>query len=211
MAVPLDALAPDHLQHAVLAERHREAAFIGAECIVRGARADAPLLVRGAEVVDSGAREALERRRCDAASDWRWWGAAVASLLERDGSLLAAGAHDRVPRGGFLLLPLTPVLVVLAGASSRSRERCLAYLEAQRSLIADAIQAAERAQRQVDPAALVQLRSFARAHGVLARALARRDAPRAGLPSSQVRGLETWSGLPPSPAPSCTASEKDTA
>jgi hypothetical protein len=40
-----------------------------------------------------------------------------------------------VPSGGFLTLPLVPVLAVLAPRSDRCRERCLQYVTRQRELI----------------------------------------------------------------------------
>ncbi len=181
--VPLDARVPDRLQHLVLAERRVEASYLGADCIVPGARPGAIPLTRGLAVVDPEAREALARRRRDLAADKRLWGDAVFEMLRREleGD---AGALSRIPPGGTLVLAIAPVLMVLASASPRSRGRCLDYLDAQIAVIEEQIRRGTGAS--------AQLRAFLRTNqalrGVLGRA-ATRTTP------GRENEVEAWMGL----------------
>jgi Fe-S-cluster containining protein len=196
--VPLDALVPDRLQHVVLADRRAEASYLGAECIVPGtAPASPPLtpLVRRLAVVDAAAAVALARRRRDLVDEKRWWGDGVFGVLR--GELFAnPAALARVPVGGFLVLAIAPVLVVLSAVSPRCRRRCLEYLDAQIALIDERVRLAVASKRLADRPRTAQLRTFARAN-VAVRAALEKAAPatraRAALESSDI---EAWMGLP---------------
>ncbi len=190
--VPLDALAPDHLQHAVLAERRADAAYMGADCLAPGERAGAAVLTRRLAVVDEGARTALARRRHDLADDKRWWGDAVFRMLRPD--LVANPAVlGRLPAGGLLFVAIAPVLLTLAGASPRCRARCAEYVDAQLALIASSLRDATGSGLAA-PAELAQLRAFERTHRALKTALA--GPPRASSPPrADPAAIEAWMGL----------------
>jgi len=192
--VPLDALVPDRLQHVVLAERRAEASYFGAECIAAGVSPWRTTLVHGLAVVDAAAAEALARRRRDLADEKRWWGDAVFGVLR--GELFASpAALARVPVGGFLVLTIAPVLVVLSAVSPRCRQRCLEYLDAQIALIEERIRLAVAGRRLADRSGTAQLRAFARADVALKAAL--EEAPPVAQPrtAGESRDIETWMGL----------------
>jgi hypothetical protein len=189
--VPFDEWLPDHLQHLVLAERAREARYIGSDCIVPGARPGLPVVTRRLEVVDAGARRALAERRRDLADERRFWGRALAPLLRAE---LLARSEPALPPSGFLTLSIAPVLLVLADTSSRSRERCMAYLAAQAPLCERTLQQA-RLDGCAERAAIQQLSAFTSTNARLLAFLAAAPPSRAALPAAERACLERWLGL----------------
>jgi hypothetical protein len=194
---PLDALEPDALQHRVLAQRAREAAYFGADCLAEGAPALAARDARGAtlnpssdeaatrdgfvplvrrlQVVELEARRALAARREALVLEKRFWGTAVFRLFESE-LFLNPAALAKIPAGGFLSLSLAPVIMVVAEASARCRARCLEYLDAQLVL-----------------AARLGLEDVTRTHSALRRALLARDPAAPAQPLAD--GTEAWLGL----------------
>jgi hypothetical protein len=185
--VPFDALVPDEASHALLAERARDAAFFGADCIVHGRRPDFPVVVRRLRVVDDGFREALARRRADLAEERRIWGDAVFGMLR--GELFDdPGAVARLPSDGYFAMAIAPVLMVLGDVSARLRARCIEYLDAQVALIESlAAPSMPRGVRQ-------QLESFAGSGIALRRSLAAR-ARWLLRASEESAAIEAWVGL----------------
>ena len=188
--VPLDALVPDRLQHLVLGERRSEASYLGAACIVPGVRSDATRLTRRLAVVDPGYAEALARRRRDLVADKRFWGDAVFRMLGRE---LFDPAHSpsRIPAHGLLVMAIAPAVAVIAGASARSRERGVAYLDAQIALMGAWL----RGRPDGSPGereGSARVRAFMRTNEALRRAL-----EHAPLRASADRGrdVEAWMGL----------------
>jgi Fe-S-cluster containining protein len=194
--VPLDALVPDRLQHVVLADRRTEASYLGADCIVPGTGPGSPLtpLVRRLAVVDAAACEALAHRRRDLVDEKRWWGNAVFGVLR--GELFAnPAALARVPVGGFLVLAIAPVLVVLSAVSPRCRQRCLEYLDAQTALIDERVRIAVASKRLADRPGTAQLRAFARANVALNAALEKASPEARSCTAGESRAIEAWMGL----------------
>ncbi len=202
--VPLEALVPDRLQHVVLAERTREAAYLGADCVARGARPDFSRMTDRLAVVDDGARASLARRRRDLADEKRWWGESVFQML-KDDLFADATALARVPESGFLVMAMAPVLMVLATVSSRCRQRCLEYVDAQTVLIESSIRVAVARRRLDGRAEIEQLGAFARTHRALRIAFESAPARLGSRGPREARDVEAWMGLrgssrPPSPA-----------
>jgi Fe-S-cluster containining protein len=184
--VPLDPHLPDRLQRGVLLNRRASGAYLGATCIVPegetpgvetpgvatpGATAPYRPLVRHDRVVDAGYHADLQRRRDDLVQEKARWGRAVFGMLERE---FASGAA-RLPGGdGYLVLPLAPVLAVLAAESPAMRAACVAYIDAQLALIDASVAAALARKRPEDRALTAQLRGFAQVYArqrpLLARA-----------------------------------------
>ncbi len=171
--VPLDALVPDRLQHAVLAERAAEAVYLGADCIARGTgapslpvllgtRAPSLPVVRGAAVIDDSTRAALARHRKSLSEEKARWGNAVFGLLSAE-LFSNPVALARVPVQGFLVMAIAPVLLVVAASSPGDRRRCLEYIDAQVALIDGKLRAAGAPRG----AAGAQLQAFARTHRAL--------------------------------------------
>jgi len=172
---PLDALVPDALQHRVLAQRAREAAYLGADCIAGSARDGFAPLVRRLHVVDLDAKRALAARREALVLEKRFWGTAVFRLLQSE--LFAnPTALAKIPPDGFMSLSLAPVIMVVAEASARCRARCLEYLDAQLVL-----------------AARLGLEDVVRTHSALRVALLARDPAAPAKPLAP--GTEAWLGL----------------
>lgn len=178
--VPFDAWLPDDRQHLVLASRAAEAHYLGSDCITAGTRDGFPVVTRQLRVVDDGARAALATRRRDLRDEQRFWGRAAFELLQTE--LFASPRFVELPPGGFLTLPMAPVLLVLASVSERCRERCIAYLDAQALLC-------ERPHRNRD------VNNFARANARLCVALRNAAPPARALPSDERAALEHWLGL----------------
>jgi Fe-S-cluster containining protein len=178
--VPFDALVPDRMQHLVLSERRREASYLGADCIVPGTRPGFARVTRRLAVVDPTFADALARRRRDLLIDRRMWGDAVFRMLLPD-LFHNPAALARVPPGGFLVMDLAPVLIVLAQASARSRARCLAYLEAQAALIEDRLGTLPGS---------AQAHAFLETNRLLQGAFERTPAP-----LGRAEDIEAWMGL----------------
>jgi Fe-S-cluster containining protein len=190
--VPLDALLPDSMQYAVLATRTVGGAeYIGADCIVPGERSGFREQTRLSALTDPLARQALEDHRHDLAADKRFWGNAVFGELQRDVLSHREGLAS-IPVVGVLTLPLAPVLLVLADVSSRCRQRCIEYLEAQISLMENSVAHALQRRLTAERPFTAQLRSFV----MVARQLLQ------GLQLSSTRHraanadeIEAWLGL----------------
>jgi uncharacterized protein len=195
--VPLEALVADQLQHLVLAGRGLAGEDHGTGCIVAGERVGFTPLTRNSEVTDTELALALAQRRDDLAADKRWWGDAVFGMLHRE--LFAdPAAVNRIPFDGFLSIAPAPILMVLADASMRCRERCIEYLDAQVALIEEKIRQALDRKKSADRAVTQQLRAFAQSSRALRKAL--REAPPLGANrSGDAAELEAWLGLGASP------------
>lgn len=188
--VPFDEQLPDHLQHLVLAERAAEARYLGSDCIAPGARSGFPVVTRRLALVDDGARAALADRRRDLANERRFWGNSVEPSLQAELCALSI----RPPPGGFLTLSIAPVLMELAAASTRCRERCMAYLAAQATLCERTLKEA----RSIGPAEHPGIRQLAAFSGTNARLLAVLCAAPPLVTNLQTReraALERWLGL----------------
>jgi hypothetical protein len=101
----------------------------------------------------------LARRRADLVDDKARWGNAVFGMLR--GELARSGP---VPAGGYRVLPLVPVLAVLAAESPAMRAECVDYIDAQLALIEKDVAAALARKRPEDRAATAELRGFAAAY-----------------------------------------------
>ncbi len=157
-AVPLDPRRPEAAQAAVLVQRRRDAAFMAADCLVAGEEpglkdaAFAPL-VRGAHIVDAGYRADFLHCRDAQDADAARWRDAVLALLR------PALATLPPPRpGGWLALPLVPVLQVLA---SQDAERCRRHAQRQVALIEANVARALARRRAEDRGFTEELRRFA--------------------------------------------------
>jgi hypothetical protein len=151
-------------------------------------------VTRGLAVVDAAAAEALARRRRDLIDEKRWWGDEVFGVL-RNELFANPAALARVPVGGFAVLAIAPVLVVLSAVSPRCRQRCLEYLDAQIALIDDRIGRAVAEKRLADRPGTAQLRAFARANVVLKAALEKASPRARSRTALESRDIETWMGL----------------
>lgn len=183
-AVPFDPLMPDRLQHLVLAERWADSDDLGARCI---ARTGDPrrMSVLGTRLLDGDARRALLAARQSLIRDKCIWGSAIVAELAAQPETLA-----RIPRDAFAVLPLPPVLKLLATVSGRCRERCLDYLDAQLVLCERASRAPRVAQR---------LRPIVHEHRVLRDALVARTAGRRAGKGPSVGEVEAWLEPPERP------------
>ena len=170
--VPFDALLPDSLQGAVLANRASEARYLGSDCIAPGPRPGLPVVTRRLQVVDEGAREALAQRREHLAQEREHWGNGVFRRLESE-LFGSPAALERVPPHGFMTLSLAPVLIAMVQQAPDSRTRCIAYLEAQAELAARLLGDATSSERAPTPP-LRQLVAFTRSNAQLCRQLKER-------------------------------------
>ena len=161
--VPLDPLVPDTLQHLVLAGRRQSAAYLGADCIQEGERADAALMVAAGRITDANAQDALARRRNALEQDNELWGRTVFESLRKD-LFESPAALARIPAGGFLTLSIVPALRVVASTSAPNRRLCLDYIESQLELIERSIEQALLRRRLDDRPVTQELRGFAQAY-----------------------------------------------
>jgi Fe-S-cluster containining protein len=159
--VPLDPTLPDGLQDSVLLARRSAAAFMGAACIAPAASPPYRPLVRHRRVAEPAFAEVLEARRADLVQEKERWGRAVFGMLDQE---LAQGQAPRLRDDASLVLPLAPVLAVLAAESEAMRGRCVEYIDAQVALIEAAVHGALARKRLDDRAVTAQLRRFARAY-----------------------------------------------
>jgi Fe-S-cluster containining protein len=157
-AVPLNAALPDGLQRVVLHQRSKEAAWMGADCIVEGRREGWPVLVEGERIVDEGYRRDLHAHRAALQAQVPSWAAPVAALLGHELRLGGTALQMGVP--ACLTLPLVPVLAVLAEASAPARERARCYAQAQAGLIERKVAAALQRKNPLDRAMTQELRRF---------------------------------------------------
>lgn len=189
--VPFDEQLPDHLQHLVLAERAVEARYLGSDCIAPGVRRGFPVVTRRLALVDAGARAALAERRRDLANEQRFWGKAVTPLLRAE---LLAQARRLPHAGGFLTLSIAPVLMELAAASTRCRERCMAYLAAQATLCERTLKEA-RSAGFAERAAIRQLAAFTGTNARLLAVLTAAPPLVTISPRAERAALEHWLSL----------------
>ena len=189
-AVPFDPLMPDRLQHLVLAERWAQSDDLHARCIARTADSER-MAVQGARLRDDDARRVLAAARRALAADKRCWGNAIFAELAAH-FLAEAGSAERIPTEGFLVIPLTPVLELLAGISARCRQRCLEYLDAQIVLCETTAQACLLRKQPSVGASLVRLRGFARSYHVLRSALLARQPEPVASPGLAGSDVEAW-------------------
>src|SRR6266496_1462994 len=194
--VPLDPLAPDRLQHVVLARRAagRDSA---SHCIIRGERDGFSVVTHEGGVVEPLFRDALARRRADLAADKRFWGNGVFDMLKKE-LFSSAAATARIPFDGFFSISLVPALVVLAAVSEACLARCLEYIDAQLALIQRTIQHALLRRRREDRSTTDQLRAWAKAYHALAKALGaprRQHDPATGGEAWRSE-VETWLDVP---------------
>jgi hypothetical protein len=188
LAVPLEALLPDRMQAPVLAQRGREAVFLGASCIARGPRPGYLPLVSGGRVVGPDALAALAARRRELAEDRRFWGKAVFELL-RPELFDHPERVARLPTDGFFSLSLAPALAVIASASPLCRKRCVAYLNAQIELTAEALGDGSKA----SPGAKQELTALLRASVALRTSLQKAHGVVTAVP--EAAAVEAWLGL----------------
>jgi hypothetical protein len=188
IAVPLDPLVPDHLQHAVLAERSSGAGWIGAECIQAGERAGA-LLLRDNQIVDADAHAAMQRRRQALLIEREIWSAAVLDGLLHDfGSVRQALAA--LPQKGYRTIAAAPALLVIGALSTALAQWCIAYIDSQIALIERKVTRALQRRRLDDRPMTQTLRGFSDAlrharHHVLAM-------PRRTAQSLAAQRAEAW-------------------
>ncbi|MCW3478878.1 hypothetical protein OL229_04755 [Neisseriaceae bacterium JH1-16] len=196
--VPLDALQPDRLQRAVLADRVKDAGFLEADCLVADERPAYVPLVRGAELVDDGYRAALWCQRVVLEADRHYWGNDVYRLLYEE--LFASPERlARLPLDGVLTIAPVPLLLVLAGVSGRCQQRCLGFVDAQLRLIEQELTAALARKRVEDKPVTQQLRGFAHAYAALRDTLCHPPA-RYNADPTRAAAIEHWLGLAPCPA-----------
>jgi Fe-S-cluster containining protein len=159
--VPLDPTLPDRLQYSVLLNRRASAAYMGASCIKLEAQAPWRPLVQQRRVTEPF-REDLHRRRADLVHEKERWGRAVFDML---GTVLdQRHAQSRLTDDTYLVLPLAPVLAVLAAEGQAMREQCVEYIDCQLELVDAAVNRALERKRPEDRACTAQLRSFAQAY-----------------------------------------------
>ena len=167
--VPLDPALPDHLQDSVLRNRRASAAWTGVSCIQPSVAPPYRPLVLQRRVADPAYRDDLRGRRDDMAGDKARWGRAVAGMLEKEWRQGAApGPRDEAA----LVLPLVPVLAVLATEGESVRAECVDYIDCQLALIDAAIGRALVRKRPADRETTAQLRGFAQAYTRQRRLLA---------------------------------------
>jgi Fe-S-cluster containining protein len=159
--VPLDPYLPDRLQDSVLLNRRSTAAYMGASCI--GAAAEPPyrVLVRHGRVADPAFDDDLRRRRADLAEEKERWGRTVFALIEKE---LSQGNWSGLRDDADLVLPLVPLLAVLAAEGDAMRMQCVEYIDFQLALIDAAVNGALARKRVEDRAVTAQLRGFAQAY-----------------------------------------------
>jgi hypothetical protein len=155
--VPLDPRLPQASQVLVLQRRHRESAFLDADCIAPGARAGFEPLVEDERIVDAGYLEAFERYRALLQVDDELWGR---DLLEWMRPELARRPSSARP-DGYLALSLVPVLAVLARRSADWQGRCARYALQQVTLIEANVARALQRRHAPDRPFTEELRRFA--------------------------------------------------
>jgi hypothetical protein len=160
--VPLDPYLPDRLQDSVLLNRRTAAAYMGASCIKQGAGLPYRPLVQHRRVMEPAFNQDLGRRRAELEQEKQRWGRAVAGMLENE--LNQGYPSQRLGDDTYLVLPLAPVLAVLAAEGDTMREQCIEYIDAQLALIGEAVGSALARKRPEDRAGTAQLRSFTQAY-----------------------------------------------
>jgi Fe-S-cluster containining protein len=165
--VPLDPYLSDSLQAGVLLERRASGPYLdaraGTSCIAApgpdALAAPYRPLVMARRVAAPDYAADLARRRADLVDDKARWGNAVFRMLRGELARTPA-AHA----GGYRVLPLVPVLAVLAAESPTMRAECVDYIDAQLALIETEVGAALARRRPEDRTATAELRGFAAAY-----------------------------------------------
>ena len=189
-AVPLDPLSPDALQGLVLRERMADAAFANAGCLATGADAARALLTQDCKIVDPDFAGSITARRDAIANDTAIWGRSVAAALLRQGL-------PNLPPGGYIALPVTSALLMVAGISNACRERCLGYIDAQLPLLGFATERARTLRRPLDRPTTKRLESWAVEYRGLRDMLA--EPPASWPASADTQKREAWLGLTANP------------
>jgi hypothetical protein len=158
----LDPNLPDRLQDSVLLNRRTAAAYMGASCIKPGAELPYRPLVQHRRVAEAAFHEDLQRRRSELEQEKQRWGRAVAGMLENE--LNQGSPYQRFGGDAYLVLPVAPVLAVLAAEGESMRVQCVQYIDAQLALIGEAVDRALARKRPEDRPGTVQLRNFAHAY-----------------------------------------------
>ena len=191
-AVPLEPTWPDRLQGDMLAARHGEAAYLGADCITPK-RSTLPLVTDGPSVVDAEARAALTRRRADLIAERRYWGERVARLL---GPQLLSRPEQlqAIPEDGALTLSMVPVLAALAETSPRCHARTCEYVDAQTRLMERIL---SEANGTASPSEQAQLQAFLASNRGFGKQLQRGPLARSPVPPELSAAIEHWLELTP--------------
>ena len=153
--VPLNPHFSDEQQVIVLQRRHAEATFLGAQCITTDTRDGYAPLADDQQVLDVGYRKALHRQRSQMQQENLRWADRVRHWLTAEASLAA------LRPGGYLALPLVPILAVLAETEPTQRPRGERYAQHQLQLIERSIDAALQRRNAADRASTAELRRFA--------------------------------------------------
>ncbi|MEF9440031.1 YkgJ family cysteine cluster protein [Burkholderia sp. 1B3(2022)] len=193
-AVPLDPMLPDRLQARVLAARHDDAAWLGANCIVEAGSVQStnessfpiPLVTAG-QVADRAALDAYRDALVFERAVWR--DAVFASLT--DGGQDLRDALSRLAPGGYLTVSIVPVLLVVAQVSAHCRALCVDFIDAQLVLIGANVEAALARRRSDDRPATHELRGFAQALERARQALAAMPSPTAAT-RDDASWIDAW-------------------
>lgn len=154
--VPFDPAVSDALQRWVLAHRASEAASWGAACIQPSAISPTSIALRRLTVLPPHQRSLAARRR-DMGIDKSLWQERLFRHL--DVHLQRVDATP-IPATGYMLLSLAPVLAAVSDASERCQTRVLQFLDAQKHLMNQTLQAALHRKNRADRADTQLLRSF---------------------------------------------------
>jgi hypothetical protein len=159
IAVPLDPLVTDDLQHAVLAQRSHGAGWIGEQCIKPGEHEGA-LLLRGIEIIDADARTAMQRRRQALQIEREIWGTAVFEGLLRE-CPSPRHALSMLPEQGYRTIAIVPALLQIGCLSRKLAESCITYIDGQTTLIERSVARAIERRRLDDRPTTQTMRNFA--------------------------------------------------
>jgi hypothetical protein len=159
IAVPLDPLVSDDLQHAVLAQRSHGAGWIGEQCIKPG-EYEGALLLRGIEIVDADAGAAMQRRRQALQIEREIWSTPVFDGLLRDFSS-PRHALSMLPEQGYRTIAIVPALLAIGCLSRVLAELCIAYIDGQTALIERSVARAIERRRLDDRPTTQTMRGFA--------------------------------------------------
>lgn len=159
IAVPLDPLVTDDLQHAVLAQRSHGAGWIGEQCIKPGEHEGA-LLLRGIEIIDANARAAMQRRRKALQIEREIWSTAVFDGLLRE---FPSPRHalSMLPEQAYRTIAIVPALLAIGCLSRVLAELCITYIDGQTALIERSVARAIERRRLDDRPTTQTMRSFA--------------------------------------------------
>jgi hypothetical protein len=169
----------------VLHERMTDPVFLEAQCLTDTIRTDALPLTQRGNVIDPASARTLDRRRRAMENDMSVWGRDVLAHIAPHMAALP-------PAGGFLALPLSPALLLLAGFSATCRDRVRRFTAAQTALIGHHVQRARERRRTEDLSTTRRLQSWLQEYANLGRILA--EPPQQWAPAALARQRETWLG-----------------